>query len=261
MRKLIKIEYLKIKHYTVFRAFMALYFIFVPLLFWAVSLIKFPFLPGKSELFGFPTVWPYLTYVSSFCLVFPGLLLIVLVCNDISYKTQKQNVIDGLSKKQVIFSKFYLILMLTLMVGIFNFLIGFIFGAIYSSPLNFYQGIESLFYFTVQTFGFLSLSLLISVLLRKTSLSVLAFLILFFIAGALLKGSVGNDIAQLTPINALNDLVPFPFFKQLFEMQRMNDPTAVEPLFIAQWIRMLIGFFYVAIFVLSSYSVMKKRDL
>ena len=92
MVELLKIEYLKVKHYTVVRAFLLLFVILLPLLFYGMGMIEFPLYPSKGELFGFSSVWKYLTYIASFFNVFPAILIIVLVCNEVTFKTQKQNV-------------------------------------------------------------------------------------------------------------------------------------------------------------------------
>lgn len=254
MKELLQIELLKIKNYTVFRAFALLFIILVPLIFWSVGRGGIPFAPKGTAFFGFPDVWTHLTYITSFCMIFPALLIIVLVCNDITYKTQKQNVIDGLSKKEVILSKFLIVLMFSLFITAFVFLIGLLFGLIYSSVENVFNGISALLFFSVQTFGYLTLALLIAVLLRKTSLAVMAYLVIFFIAGIVLKNTISPEIAQLSPINMLNDLAPFPFFKNLL-------PTEQLGLHFGQGLRMIFGMIYVALFLLLSNFIMKKRDL
>jgi len=254
MKELLQIELLKIKNYTFFRAFALLFIVLVPLIFWSLGRGGIPFAPAGKAFFGFPDVWTHLTYITSFCMIFPALLIIVLVCNDITYKTQKQNVIDGLSKKEVILSKFLVVLTSSIFITVFVFLIGLLFGSIYSSIGNVFNGISALLYFSVQTFGYLTLALLIAVLLRKTSLAVMAYLVIFFITGIILKNTISPALAQLSPINLLNDLGPFPFFRNLLP----TDQLAIN---FGQGLRMIFGLGYIALFLLLSNYIMKKRDL
>jgi len=262
MVELLKIEYLKVKHYTVVRAFLLLFVILLPLLFYGMGMIEFPLYPSKGELFGFSSVWKYLTYIASFFNVFPAILIIVLVCNEVTFKTQKQNVIDGLSRKQVILSKFYVVIALTLVVTFYVFLVGVIFGAIYSNISYAFQGIEPLFFFFLQTFGYFSMAFLLAVLLRRTSLGVVAFLVAFSIL-ALISRAMLEEMAQWTPVNVFADLTPFPFLQNELEaMERMETASGVvKPYEMTEWMRAGFAILYAFGFVFLSYFVMKKRDL
>lgn len=260
MIELLKIEFLKVRHYTVLRAFLLLFIILLPFAFFSLSMIKIPLFPSDNQLFGFPGIWSFLTFVASFFNIFPALLLIVLVCNEITYKTEKQNVIDGLSRKQVILSKFYVLCALTLFVTVFVFLVGLIFGSIYSHIGNVFWGIEKLLYFTIQTFGYLSMALLFAVLLRRTSLAVLGFMVVFFLAGLILSGTM-EEMAQWTPVNMLNDLTPQPFFSEISSGIDNLQPASMKPFELEQWMRALLSLAYTFGFVVLANYIMKKRDL
>ena len=106
MIDLLKIEYYKVKNYNTFWVILAIYAALVPLTFLGIGQIDFPFFPSKETLFGFPTIWGFLTWIASWWNILLGVLIVVLVCNDIAFKTQRQNVIDGMSRKQYIFGKF-----------------------------------------------------------------------------------------------------------------------------------------------------------
>ncbi len=258
MIELLKIEYLKVKNYPVFWAFTLIYAVFLPLTYLALSQIEIPFFPSSKEIFGFPTVWRYVTYFASWWNFLPGLLIIILICNEISFRTQKQNVIDGMSRKEVLFSKFYIVTIVSLISTIYVFLLGFILGLIFSNVNNMFSGIDILGIYLLQTFGYLSLAMLLGILLRKTSLAVLAFLIIFFILPAMLSGMIGDDIAQFLPVNVLTDLTPFPFFRELLDMQGSFVETGFE---LSQILRIILGIIYSFLFTVLGYVVFKKRDL
>lgn len=261
MMELLKIEILKIKHYTVFRAFMLIFAILLPLVLFSVSLIKFPGFPSQDRILGFPSIWSNLTYIAGWVNLLPGILIVALFCNEITFKTQKQNVIDGLSRLDVILSKFYVLLALTLVITAYVFLLGLIFGLIFSSGGSMFSGIDNVLFFFIQTLGMLSLALLLGVLIRISALSILAYIFVFFFMGIIIQQSAGEVISQWMPTNMMADLTPFPLYDDISSMQRMADPSMVTVKEIHPWLRALLCAFYTGGFIALSFFTMKRRDL
>jgi hypothetical protein len=48
--------------------------------------------------YDFKHVWQTTSYTSGYILILPVMLLIMLVTNEFTYKTNRQNIIDGLSR-------------------------------------------------------------------------------------------------------------------------------------------------------------------
>jgi ABC-type transport system involved in multi-copper enzyme maturation permease subunit len=259
--ELLKIEILKIRHYTVFRAFMLIFIVLLPLIIFSISLIKFPGFPSQGQILGFPYVWSNLTYIAGWVNLLPGILVVALVCNEISFKTQKQNVIDGLSRLEVILSKFYVVLSLTVLITAYVAFLGLIFGLIYSSGGNVFSGIENLLFFFIQTLGMLSLAMLMGVLIRISSLSILGYIFVFFFLGIIIEQSTNEAISQWMPTNMLADLTPFPLYDDVTNMQRLADPNMVVVKEVHPWVRALLSTFYTGGFIVLSFFTMKHRDL
>ncbi|MCD8186628.1 MAG: hypothetical protein LUD68_09385 [Rikenellaceae bacterium] len=139
MWHLLNIEWMKIRK---FRAFLWL------LGFFAVSVFGLNYLcygvvemrnqaqaqvPDLSRIligqpFAFPEVWKTVGYLSSFLLFLPGLMLILLVCNEFSFRTHRQNILDGQSRSQFLWAKTAVMVLLGLAVTLLVFLIGCFFG-------------------------------------------------------------------------------------------------------------------------------------
>ena len=79
MIELLKIEFLKIKHYTVFKAFMIIFAVILPLLMYGVSTITFPGFPAQEVTLGFPGIWGNITYIGGWVNILPGILVVALV--------------------------------------------------------------------------------------------------------------------------------------------------------------------------------------
>ncbi len=252
MKKLLELEYLKIKNFTVFKVFMLLFMVVVPLLFYSIGGLSYPFQAGKDSFFGFPNSWSYLLYISSWCMLFPALLVVILVANEISYKTQRQHVIDGLSRKDTILAKFYLISLLTLGIVVYVFIVGMIFSLFYGDFSQIFDKAYLLIYFAIQTFGYLSLALFIAVLVKRTSLGVLIFIVSFLLLGILLQGMMSYELAQWLPLNVYNGLIEWPFFD-------FNTGSAGYEM--SEWMRLILAMVYASSSVVFSFVILKNRDL
>ena len=88
---------------------------------------------GELGIFNFPTVWQITTFFSALFKFFFAIVVVSMVGNEYSNKTLKQNLIDGLTKKEFILSKFYVIVFFSLISTVIIFILSLILGLIYSS--------------------------------------------------------------------------------------------------------------------------------
>src|SRR4249920_2835928 len=108
MINLLKIEWMKIKNYRTFWILLAITFICIPAFnysFYDLTDNSFPKIKGKSILgtpFSFPDVWQTVAFNSSLLLFIPAILIITLTTNEFTYKTHRQNIIDGWNRNQFI---------------------------------------------------------------------------------------------------------------------------------------------------------------
>src|SRR5579864_7443787 len=101
MKKLISIELKKILPYATFWIMLGIYVVLLFLMFFFLRSIKLAgplaFL-NLDSFYSFPLLWHSLTYVASFFTLLLGILVIILITNEFSFRTVRQNIIDGLSK-------------------------------------------------------------------------------------------------------------------------------------------------------------------
>src|SRR6476620_12789663 len=120
MLHLLKIEWLKVKNYRTFWILGGLFLLSI----FGINYIAFSIHEEQSKSamanaimgspFNFPEVWHTITYMSSFLLFIPGLLMIISITNEFSFKTHRQNIIDGLSRTQFIHVKLASVVILAL---------------------------------------------------------------------------------------------------------------------------------------------------
>ena len=88
---------------------------------------------GELGIFNFPVIWHLTTFFASQFKFFFAIVVVSMIGNEYSNKTIKQNLIDGLSKKEFILSKFYTIVFFSLVSTILISIISLSIGLYYSS--------------------------------------------------------------------------------------------------------------------------------
>jgi len=268
MLDLLKIEYAKVKNYSTFWVILAVYATMVPLTFLGASSLHIPFYPEADELFSFPTIWGYLTWTASLWNVLLGVLIVISICNDINFKTQRQNVIDGLSRKQYILGKFYFFVVFAIVITLYTFLMGFIIGGINSGFSDMGSGIEYIGFYLVQTIGYFALAFFFAVLIRKSALTIVLYTVIIVfdiflspIFGLFMGEYYGEMVSQFVPTLTISHLTPFPFLQEMFAMAKQMDPNAIEPYEMNQNVRAVVASCYILGMVALGYISLKRRDL
>jgi flagellar biosynthesis protein FlhB len=147
---------------------------------------------------------------------------------------------------------------LTILIAGYILLVGTIFGLIHGKASFLFWGFSHFLDYVLQTGAYFILAMFMGVLLRKSALAVLAFMVIFFLAGILLEGMI-EDLAQFSPMNAFNALVPNPYLSGMPGANQLSNITNSFEMGVG--LRYLLVLFYMLFFVWLSNLVMKKRDL
>ena len=206
MKKLLSIEYAKIRNYRTFWVLMSIYAVLAPLTFIGLSFLGIPFFPPNEEIYSFPTIWNYITWCTSIWNIILGVVMVILVCNEINYKTMRQNVIDGVSKRNVILSKFLFLVLIAMVVTLYTFVVALLIGSFYSPISEVMSGIEYLGIFFIQTVGYFTFAFMFAVLVKRSAMAIIFYcltLVIFApIVGALV--TLGSEFAgQVMPTSVM----------------------------------------------------------
>jgi ABC-type transport system involved in multi-copper enzyme maturation permease subunit len=243
-----------------------------------VAAIKFDIGPIKFHLadqgiFNFPYIWHFNTFITAFFKLFLAIVIVSMMSNEYSNKTIKQNLIDGLSKKEFILSKFLTVISFSLISTLFVFVVSLILGLAYSdyNELSIIlTDLEFLLAFFVKLMGFFSFCLFLGILVKRSAFA-LGFLILWqifegifrgLIRWKLFDGDTTDSIMGFFPLQAMFNLIEEPF-SRLGAVQSVADQMG-EKLTLdyhMHWYEILIVLVWTAIFIYSSYALLKKRDL
>jgi ABC-type transport system involved in multi-copper enzyme maturation permease subunit len=174
-------------------------------------------LPGFSikKLYQFPNIWQFFPWVASWFNLFLAIVVILLVGNEFSHRTFRQNVIDGLSRNDLIRGKLILIFSIAvytfLMVFIAIMIFGFINSDDYGLNAIFGNSYLLLIYF-VQALGYMILGLLITVIFRNNALSIIMFILYFFPIEPIIRLIFEAPTRRYFPIKIISNLTPMPEF-------------------------------------------------
>lgn len=272
MFDLIKIEWLKIKKYPAFwwmLGIVALTYPGINIMFYSVyselmnnkdagSIAKM--LLGNP--FAFPETWHSVAYFSSFFVVLPAILVIMLVTNEYNYRTHRQNVIDGWSRTQFITSKLFDVLIITVIATVVYVIVAAGFG-IYADSKSLYAWSEQLHYiplFFLQTLSQLSIAFLLGYLIKKAFIALGVFLFYCLVVENIAIGLMKYKLKA----EALTPFLPL----------EISDRLLVQPAFIGRFnkegyqqsldavtMHIFLTIVLTAIIWLICFRVHKRRDL
>src|SRR5690606_13496066 len=117
---------------------------------------------ADQGIFNFPYIWHFNTYIAAALKLFLAIVIVSMMANEYSYGTLKQNLIDGLSKKEFIASKFLTVVLFALASTVFVFLLSLVLGFSFSSYTEMgivFSDLEYLLAYFIKLVGFFSFCL------------------------------------------------------------------------------------------------------
>ena len=224
---------------------------------------------GELGIFNFPIIWHLTTFFASQFKFFFAIVVVSMIGNEYSNKTIKQNLIDGLSKKEFILSKFYTIiffsLIATVLIGFASLLIGLYYSS-YTEASIIIRETDFLLAYFVKLVGFFSLCLFSGMLVKRSAFA-LGFLFVLFILENIILGiitwqfnyDIAEKIQNYFPLKSMYKLIDQPF--QRIIMTKFPDKTEIAYDYAVHWYEIVIVLGWTALFIFLSYRLLKKRDL
>ncbi len=278
MKRLLAIELQKIWLNKASRFLSVSYFVLLSFIALIAS-IKFdlgPFHidPSEMGIFNFPFIWHFNTYVAAVLKLFLAIVIVSMMANEYSYGTLKQNLIDGMSKKEFVLSKFFTVVLFALVSTIFVIVMTLILGYSFSSYTEIgivFSDLEFVLAFFVKLVGFFSFCLFIGILIKRSAFA-LGFLIIWDIVESIIKGflnfkifpnsNIADYITQFFPLEAMSNLIVNPS-SRLSIIKEAGDKLGVgtDVDYSVHFSSILIVLAWTFIFVFASFKLLEKRDL
>ncbi len=276
MLRLLQIEFIKLWNNKASRFLIVSYFVLLTFIA-LIAAIKFDIGPVKFHLaeqgiFNFPYIWHFNSFIAAWFKLFLAIVIVSMVANEYSNKTLKQNLIDGLSKKEFVLSKFITVVVFAGISVLFLFIVSLILGLVYSDYNEIgiiFSDLEYLFAFFIKLVGFFSFCLFLGMLVRRSAFA-LGFLIIWQviegIATGLLYWKTSNSFAETVtsffPLNSMANLIKEPFTR-LSAVKSVANQIGEELTkdYAVHWYEILIVCAWTFLFIYLSYALLKKRDL
>jgi ABC-2 type transport system permease protein len=204
--------------------------------------------------FEFPEVFRTTAFASSMFVIIPSILVIMLITNEYTYKTNRQNVIDGWSRNEFLIAKFLNVVIITMIVIALYLLVTLSIGFSTTGADATYTAL-----FSLQTFAQLSFAFLLGLLIKRAFIALGVFIfykiIVENIAAELLNKYVHADTGRFLPTESSDMLTPVPAFLGRLDPKVYDHALGL----INQQVFVTIG--YLFIFWGLVFWIYKKRDL
>jgi ABC-type transport system involved in multi-copper enzyme maturation permease subunit len=211
---------------------------------------------NRIPLYHFPDVWQNLLYISGFFKIVIGVMVVISITNEFTYRTIRQNVIDGLSRWEFLYSKILTNLLLSLMSVAMMFIIAMVTGLIYSPELvinDILTDIEFFPAYFLEVFSFLSYALMLGMLVQRSGLTII-LLMLSAMIEAIIKVNLPDGWEpgfSFFPMQSISNLIAIPFPRYAF--QQIQDYVSIQSVLISVGWTVLFNYF--------SYLKLKKSDI
>ncbi|WP_294960804.1 ABC transporter permease [uncultured Flavobacterium sp.] len=278
MKRLLSIELQKIWMNKASRILTLTYFILLSFIA-LIAAIKFDIGPFKFHLaemgiFNFPFIWHFNTYVAAWLKFFLAIVIVSMMANEYSYGTLKQNLIDGLSKKEFILSKFLTVVLFAFGSTLFVFIMSLLLGLCFSSYTEFgiiFSDLDYLLAFFIKLTGFFSFCLFLGILVKRSAFA-LGFLLVWNIIEAIIRGTLAfkifpdsdadKKITQFLPLESMSNLIVNPG-PRLSVVKNIGTQMGIETDtdFSVDYSAVLIVLVWTFLFIYFSYKLLKNRDL
>lgn len=279
MKRLLQIEFIKLWNNRSSKILISTYFILITSIA-LVSMIKFDFGDIHFQLadqgiFNFPYIWHFNTFFVAWFKLFLAIVIVSMMANEYSNKTIKQNLIDGLSKKEFVLSKFLTVLVFALVSTVFIFVVSLILGLIYSDYNEvsiIFSDLEFILAYFLKLTGFFSFCLFLGVLVKRSAFA-LGFLFIWQILEGITAVVVqqkifpGNrDMSEIVlgflPLQSMFNLIGEPITRlNVIQSAAKQLGADFKMDYHVQWYEMLIVIGWTALFIYGAYALLKRRDL
>jgi len=266
MMHTLKIEWMKVKNYRTFWILLAIVVVSIPAYNYVVyDLLETKFKFGKAILgnpFSFPDAWQTVSFNASMLFLIPAIFIITLTTNEFTYKTHRQNIIDGWSRSQFINVKLIEVFLLSIFATLVVFLTALWFGNHYkntsAADVYSWHNIRYIVFYFVQMISYSLIAFVISILIKRAGLSMGVFFIYMILeqfAVVLLREKYAITKANYFPEEVTDKLIPFPFGKRVLSGDNLKIWENHVPAYL------IVAAIYILIYCVFVIWRFRKMDL
>jgi ABC-type transport system involved in multi-copper enzyme maturation permease subunit len=223
MLRLLKIDYRKYVHNKAFWILLSIYLALLVIVFFSIEKVlnnivtdassnaPVP-MPGFS-IYEFPLVWQNLTFLAGFFKIFLALIVVVFITGEFTNRTVRQNIMNGMSRMDFLWSKVIFMFNLCLVSTLIIFLSGSILGMMTAESVSLSQYIDKIEFlpaYFLELFTFCSLGFLIAFGLRRSGLAIGLLAFYYYILEPAVSFMLPEAVAKYLPVEAMSNLIDIP---------------------------------------------------
>ncbi len=270
MIHLLKLEWLKQKDYVLFRILAIAYVVLLPAALFVGKKMDFgnasPINP-QTHFFQFPTVWEWLGYIGNWMVFFVlGFLAVLMVTNEYTNRTLRQNIITGLKRDEFFRSKLFFMVVVALAATIYYAVCALVIGLLHADGTLYFSTVfknaDMVPRYWLMSMGYMSFGLLVGLLTKRTGIALFLYLAYSMVIESILRWVVHlyffkNISMSFYPLNAMEDLAPLPLADFADDMLRQyNFRMMLTPLEAG-----IATVIYTSLFLFLGYKRLKNSDL
>ena len=261
------VEWLKLKYYRTFWVLTIVIAICIPAFNYVIYDITdntFPKFNGQNLLgnpFSFPNVWSTVPFNAGILIFMPAILIITLFTNEYSFRTHRQNVIDGWSRRRFISIKIFEVFLLNIFVTGIVVLTCLYFGFITKASVQPRPGWEQyrfILFFFIEMLDYSLIAVLIAMLIKRAGLAMGIFFLYMIVEQFIV--SLGRNKYKLTWVDYLPEevsdrLIPQPFARRILTSGNNALWEKHIPIYLS------IALIYIIVYILIISWRFRKSDL
>jgi len=279
MLRLLNIELHKLRYSRSAKVLITTYFILITFIA-LIAAIEFNigqvnFRLADQGIFNFPFIWHFNSYIAANLKLFLAIVIVSMMSNEYTNRTLKQNLIDGLSKKEFVLSKFLTVVIFAFFSTLFLFMVSVILGYSFSDYTEIsivLSDMEYLLAYFIKLTGFFAFCLFLGILVKRSAFA-LGFLFIWWVLESILYGTltwrifrdnqhIADNIMQFFPLASMSNLVVEPFSRLSFIQTAATQlGSEIDKDYGVHWYQLLIVIVWTILFIFLSYKLLKRRDL
>lgn len=270
--KILKLEWLKLRGHNFFWIGGGIFVLLMLLL--TTQFGKVTLLPTQEEgqgmvtfdnfadagIYKLPYLWHNLTYVASWLKFIPAFLLLFFVSNEFSYKTYRQNVIDGLSVGKFYWGKILYSILFSLFAVLLLIVCGLVMGLQYNAGAGlagYLQHTDYLLAYFAEVWCFTVFALFLTFLFKRSTISIIVVIGYYIFVEPILGFILGEPLKFYLPLAPSRELILWPF-NRLFQFDEFLGTVTPDSVSLKY---LLLTLAYSLVFVAGGFLVLKRRDL
>ncbi len=166
-------------------------------------------LMGEFSIFNYPNVWHNIAYLATWFRFVLAVIVVILVANEFSYRTLRQNIIDGMSKVQVVLAKELVIALVSLIAaGMLVVLVLLLGDAV--EGVSTWDGFQYAIAYFLGLMLYLNFTYLLTTLVKKAGFAIGLLLIYTFLIENIVGYFLPDNVAVCLPMHVVDGMVPNP---------------------------------------------------